>query len=100
MISSLFRRRGKMGYNNHHRAKKLAAWLMALAIFATPLTVLAQTRISYHSNRYKPSDDVQLGRQAAAEAEQQLPVLRDSDATNYLESVGRRLVDAIPPEFQ
>ncbi|OLE56026.1 MAG: hypothetical protein AUG51_00425 [Acidobacteria bacterium 13_1_20CM_3_53_8] len=89
-----------MGYNNHHRAQKLAAWLMALAIFATPLTAIAQTRISYHSNKYKPSDDVQLGRQAAAEAEQQLPVLRDSDATSYLESVGRRLVAAIPPEFQ
>ncbi|HMF56316.1 MAG TPA: M48 family metallopeptidase [Pyrinomonadaceae bacterium] len=89
-----------MGYNNRRRAQRLAAWLMALAIFATPLATPAQTRISYHSNKYKPSDDVQLGRQAAAEAEQQLPVLRDSDATNYLESVGRRLVAAIPPEFQ
>jgi Zn-dependent protease with chaperone function len=79
----------------------LAVWLMALAIMTMPLSAFAQgTRISYHSNKYSPSDDVKLGRQAAAEAEQQLPILRDSDATAYLERVGQRLVASIPQEFQ
>jgi Zn-dependent protease with chaperone function len=78
----------------------LAAWTMALAIIVMPLSAFAQTRISYHSNKYSPSDDVKLGRQAAAEAEQQLPILRDADANAYLERVGQRLVAAIPPEFQ
>src|SRR5437879_2280643 len=65
-----------------------------------PIASLAQTQISYHSNKYKPSDDVKVGRQAAAEAEQQFPLLRDSQVQSYVESVGQRLVAAIPPEFQ
>jgi hypothetical protein len=65
-----------------------------------PFSVLAQTRIVYHSNKYKPSDDVQVGRQAAAQAEQQMPVLRDEEITAYVERVGQRLVAAIPQEFQ
>ena len=45
------------------------SFLMAIAIVSTPLTSFAQTKIAYHSNRFKPADDVRLGRQAAAEAE-------------------------------
>ena len=89
-----------MRTNNYPRARMLTVWLMALAIMTMPLNAFAQTRISYHSNKYSPSDDVKLGRQAAAEAEQQLPIMRDSDASAYLERVGQRLVASIPQEFQ
>jgi Zn-dependent protease with chaperone function len=89
-----------MRTNNYPKARMLTSWLMALAIMTMPLSAFAQTRISYHSNKYSPGDDVKLGRQAAAEAEQQLPILRDSDANAYLERVGQRLVAAIPQEFQ
>src|SRR5438309_10148637 len=85
---------------NHRKSARLAAWLVAVAIVAMPIASLAQTQIAYHSNKYKPSDDVKLGRQAAAEAEQQFPLLRDSQVQSYVESVGQRLVAAIPPEFQ
>ena len=81
-------------------AARWGAWLLALALFTTPLAGLAQTQITYHSNRYSPSDDVKLGRQAAAEAEQQFPLLRDAEVQSYVESVGQRLVAAIPSEFQ
>ena len=77
-----------------------AAYLMSLVLVALPLTAFAQTKISYHSNKYKVTDDVQLGRQAAAEAEQQFPLLRDPQVASYVESVGQRLVAGIPPEFQ
>jgi len=89
-----------MNKANHRISARLAAWLVAVAIVAMPIASLAQTQISYHSNKYKPSDDVKLGRQAAAEAEQQFPLLRDSQVQSYVESVGQRLVAAIPPEFQ
>jgi len=85
---------------NHNYKSKLGTWILAVAVFLTPLTALAQTRISFHNNSYNPGQDVQLGRQAAAEAEQQLPILRDSAVTNYVAEVGRRLVNAIPPEYQ
>src|SRR5229473_1854735 len=79
---------------------KWLACLLAAAIVAMPLAAFAQTKIVYHSNRYKPADDVKLGRQAAAEAEQQFPLLRDSEVNAYVERVGQRLVAAIPQEFQ
>ncbi|MCA1626647.1 MAG: M48 family metallopeptidase [Acidobacteria bacterium] len=86
----------------HHnsRATQLMAWLMAVAIFAMPLTALAQTDIKAPSNKYSVSDDVKLGRDAAQQVEQQLPILRDGVVDDYVERVGRRLVAAIPPEFQ
>src|SRR5438270_4091406 len=84
----------------YRRANKLLTWLMATAIVLMPLAAFAQTNITYHNNKYKPTDDVKLGRQAAAEAEQQFPLLRDAQVNAYVERVGQRLVAAIPPEFQ
>jgi Zn-dependent protease with chaperone function len=84
----------------NHLVARWSACLLAVALFVMPIATLAQTQIKLHSNRYKPSDDVQLGRQAAAEAERQFPLLRDSEVQNYVESVGQRLVSAIPGEFQ
>src|SRR5712671_7930273 len=84
----------------YRRANKWLTGLMAVAIFMTPLAIFAQTQIVLHANRYKPSDDVKLGRQAAAEAERQFPLLRDEVVNAYVERVGQRLVAAIPPEFQ
>src|SRR5689334_20573272 len=84
--------------NNKGRA--LIAWLTLIAIAAFPLTLTAQTQIKYHSNKFSVQDDVKLGRQAAQEAERQFPLLNDEQVRGYVESVGRRLVNAIPPEFQ
>src|SRR5437868_7192804 len=88
---------------NGFKYRKVTGWLalqIAVAIVLTPLASLAQTQITYHPNKYKPADDVRLGRQAAAEAEQQFPLLRDAEVGAYVERVGQRLVAAIPPEFQ
>jgi Zn-dependent protease with chaperone function len=86
--------------SSYLRIKKSFVSAIVLTIALTPLAALAQTKISYHSNKYKISDDVQLGRQAASEVEQQMPMLRDSQVSSYVESVGQRLVAAIPSEFQ
>ena len=83
------------------KKQTLIVWLTLVAITVMPFSAFAQaTQIKYHSNKYSPSDDVKVGRQAAAEAEQQFPLLRDSEVQSYVESVGQRLVAAIPPEFQ
>lgn len=60
----------------------------------------AQTVITAPPNRYSVSEDVEMGRQASAQVAQQLPILRDSGVTSPIAAIGRRLVDAIPPEFQ
>src|SRR5499427_8950251 len=87
----------KSAYRSAARAFTLQ---VALLIGLIPLTAAGQTKISYHSNKYTPAQDVKLGRQAAAEAEQQFPLLRDAEVNAYVERVGQRLVAAIPPEFQ
>jgi hypothetical protein len=86
--------------SNANGVKRLLVWLTAIALCALPVSVLAQTQIKYHSNKYKPADDVKLGRQAAAEVEQQMPIMNDSEASAYISRVGQRLVDAVPSEFQ
>jgi hypothetical protein len=79
---------------------KSLALQIALGILLMPLQTFAQTQIKYHSNKFSPQEDVRLGRQAAAEAEQQFPLLRDAEVGSYVERIGQRLVTAIPPEFQ
>jgi hypothetical protein len=86
--------------NYSNRVQRLMIWVTAFAIFAMPISVFSQTQIKYHSNKYKPSDDVKVGRQAAAEVEQQMPILNDNEATSYVSRVGQRLVSSIPSEFQ
>ena len=82
------------------RRKTLIAWLTLVAITVMPVSALAQTQLKYHSNKYSVQDDVKLGRQAAQQAEAQFPILRDSEVQGYVERVGRRLVSAIPSQFQ
>ncbi len=86
--------------NSYHRAQRVMATLAVFALFVMPLSVFAQTQIKLHSNKYKISDDVKLGRQAAAEAEKQLPILNDPEVTSYLSRIGQRLVSSIPSEFR
>jgi predicted Zn-dependent protease len=47
-----------------------------------------------------PAQDVQLGRQAATEVRQQLPMLNDGPTDAVVERIGRRLVAAVPPRFR
>ncbi len=85
---------------NINQKQRLLAWLAVVAMFAMPVSVWSQTQIKYHSNKYNVNDDVKVGRQAAAEVEQQMPILNDNDATSYVSRVGQRLVRSIPSEFQ
>jgi Zn-dependent protease with chaperone function len=82
------------------RLDRFITWLAISAIMVMPLAVVGQTRISAPSNKYKIEDDVKLGQQAAQQVHQQMPILRDVSIDNYVESVGQRLVSAIPSEFQ
>ena len=77
-----------------------AATLLTAAVFALTVGATAQTKIAAPSNKYSPAQDVQLGQQASAEVRKEMPLLNDQSVDDYVEDVGRRLVSAIPPEFQ
>ena len=83
--------------SSHRHARTLAALLVAAAL-ASP--AVAQTKITPDKNSYSPAQDVELGREAAAEARKQLPMLNDGRVDDYVENVGARLAEAIPAEFR
>lgn len=64
------------------------------------MTVSAQTPVTMPENKYKPADDVKIGREAAAEVRQQLPMLKERAVTNMVEQIGRRLVNQIPSNMR
>jgi beta-barrel assembly-enhancing protease len=66
----------------------------------TVVVVSAQTRITPPPNSFTPAQDVELGREAAAQVERQLPIMHDDEVESYVAGVGHRLVAAIPPEVQ
>ncbi len=82
------------------RNLKSSASATLMFAFFLPLAALAQTKIEAPKNPYSLDKDVQLGREAANQVERELPMMRDSEVQNYLTRVGRRLVEAIPPQFQ
>lgn len=79
---------------------KAVTLVAAVTLLWSTLLAVPQTRVEAPKNPYKIEQDVQLGRQAAAEVEQQLPLLYDRETESLVERVGRRLAVAIPPEFQ
>lgn len=80
--------------------KSIFASVMIWTMAMMPIAAAAQTRVSMPKNKYKVQDDVKLGRDASVEIEKQFPVLNDRQANDYVQSVGSRLVAAIPSEFR
>jgi predicted Zn-dependent protease len=74
--------------------------LLTVAALFVSATLTAQTPIYLLHNSFTPAQDVQVGRQAAAEASQQLPMLNDGSTEDLVERIGARLVAAVPSRFR
>jgi Zn-dependent protease with chaperone function len=59
----------------------------------------AQTVIKPPKNKFTPQQDIELGRQAAAEVRKQYPIIQDEQISSYLKGIGDRLVAAAPKEL-
>jgi Zn-dependent protease with chaperone function len=79
-------------------SRKTAAIALALSVWASGLA--AQTVIKLPKNRFTPQQDVELGREAAAEVRKQYPLIKDEKIQTYLTKLGDRLVAAAPAEFK
>src|SRR5688572_30007649 len=73
---------------------------MVLVLTLVASTVAAQTKVTPPKNKYTPEQDVQIGREAAAEVRQQYPLITDDGIDDYLDRLGDRLVDASPAELK
>jgi beta-barrel assembly-enhancing protease len=74
--------------------------LTFVAAVALVTGVAAQTPVELRSNRYTPQQDVQLGREAAAEIRKQLPPLNDSRTNAFVARIGKRLTSNIAPQYR
>ena len=84
---------------------RFATLFTAVAVTASLTVASAQTRVVPPNNKYAPADDVKLGLQAAQEVRKEMPLMNDPVVDDWVEDVGRRLVNAIPadmrhPEFR
>jgi beta-barrel assembly-enhancing protease len=77
------------------RAAALAT-LVSISVGA----LFAQTVIKPPKNKYTPQQDVELGREAAAEVRKQYPIIENERIGRYLNRLGDRLVAAAPPELK
>jgi Zn-dependent protease with chaperone function len=77
---------------------RVAVLALVLALWVPGLS--AQTTIKLAKNKYTPQQDVELGREAAAEARQQYPVITDERIMRYLSAIGDRLVEAAPTSLK
>ncbi|RPI28466.1 MAG: hypothetical protein EHM61_04995 [Acidobacteria bacterium] len=78
----------------------LLVWILAVLPVITGDQVIAQTKVSPGFNLFSPEQDVEIGRQSAAEVEKQLPLLNDRGLQNYVSDIGQRLAAGAPgPKF-
>ena len=93
-----------------HRITSTATTLIIILLLNFPLTLQGQTPVKAPKNPYSVDKDVQLGQQAAAEVERQLPLIRDREVEDevlggltsgdrrQLLTLLRRALDAAPPQ--
>jgi len=80
-------------------APRRALSLIAL-VSVSAAGLLAQTVVKPPKNKYTPKQDVELGREAAAEVRKEYPIIKDERIARYLGKLGDRLVAAAPAELK
>lgn len=73
------------------------ALVAALALVLVPALQAERTHLKPGFNLFSPDQDVQLGRKASRDVERQLPMLNDSRVDSYLNRLGHRLDEHVPP---
>jgi beta-barrel assembly-enhancing protease len=78
----------------------LRTTVLPAAVVLFSLSASAQTPITPPDNKYKPADDVRIGREAAAQVRKELPMLNERAVTAMVEQIGRRLVNSVPQNLR
>lgn len=81
------------------QTRSARAGILLTCVCASLTTLAAQTVIKPPKNKFSPQQDVELGRQAAAEVRKQYPIIRDEQIATYLKGIGDRLVAGAPKEL-
>jgi Zn-dependent protease with chaperone function len=79
-------------------SRKRQPLFTTLAVVASIVVASAQTQVTPPNNKYSVAEDVKLGREAANQAREQLPMMRDELVDDYIDNLGERLAAAIPAD--
>src|SRR5688572_12478933 len=81
-----------------NRQRRVGALILALVM--TVGVAEAQTQVKPGFNLFSPEQDVEIGRQSAAEVQRQMPVLSDRELEAYVNRIGQKLAANAPgPKF-
>lgn len=80
--------------------ERRAAFLMLAGVVLAPAVIFALERISFRPgfNLFSPKQDVEVGRQNAAEVDKQMPLVTDRETVGYVNELGKDLVRYEPIE--
>ncbi len=82
----------KLAIKNHRRTSTtLAAALTALVGISGILWGVQELKFKPGWNMFSPQQDVQVGRENAAQVDKELPILQDATVERYVNELGRRL---------
>jgi Zn-dependent protease with chaperone function len=70
--------------------------VLLLSSLTAPFARAQRTALKAGWNMFSPQQDIDLGRQAAREAQKQLPLCNDAKVDEYLTRLGKRLVEKLP----
>src|SRR5580693_2036291 len=82
-------------------SKSFTLWTILGLTFAIVLAAYGadnRTKLKPGVNIFSPRQDIEMGRESARQAERQLQILNDRQATDYIDSLGRRLAANAPGE--
>src|SRR5215212_7626732 len=88
-----------MNRSAHYVARPVIALMIAMSLAAG--VAEAQTKVNPGWNMFSAQQDVEIGQQSAVQAEQQMPIVRDTDVEQYVNRIGQKLAaNAGGPQFQ
>src|SRR2546425_2210103 len=71
---------------------------LILALVVTAYAADSRTKLKPGWNLFSPQQDIEMGRESAKQAEMQLPILNDRQATSYIDTLGKQLASHAPGE--
>ena len=80
--------------------KSLSAMFLMSAMLLPSIAIFGQTKVTMPKNKNSINKDIELGSKTAAQVERTFPMINDMASEAYINEVGQRLANAIPPEFQ
>lgn len=80
--------------------KSLTALLLTFILFNLPMLTMAQTQIKMPKIKASIEKDIKIGQEYSKEIEKVFPIIDNVEANRYIQDIGDRLTNAVPPQYK